>query len=110
MVPCVEAALSSARLDKFEGSVRGQTELVNGVLQILLDIVIEICGYLIWGLLEGILTAAGGFVGGIIIGLIISTILFCCLSSAWVAGWASCGAMFLSVCLGIMVEAASGTK
>lgn len=90
--------------------MEGLAELAGGVLQILLELFIEICGYLIWGRLEGILTAAGGFVGGIIIGFIISIILFCCLSSAWVAWWASCGAMFVSVCLGIMIEAAGGTK
>ncbi len=71
------------------------------------EFLLEIVGYLIWGILECILTAAGGFFGGFIIGFIISVILFCCLSSAWVALWWSCGVMVGSMLLGVLFEAAN---
>lgn len=85
-------------------------ELAVGILEILLQFVLEVVGYLIWGILDAFFTKAGGFVGGLLIGILISIILFCSLSSTSLAFWWSCGAMFLSVGLGLVIEAARESK
>ncbi len=85
-------------------------ELVVGILEVLLQFVFEILGYLIWGLLDVLFTKAGGFLGGLLIGIIISIVLYCSLSSTSHAFWWSCGAMVGGIGLGVLVEAARESK
>ena len=81
-------------------------ELAVGILEILLQFVFEMLGYLIWGLLDVLFTKAGGFLGGLLIGIVISIVLYCSLSSTSHAFWWSCGAMGVSIGLGLLVQAA----
>ena len=81
-------------------------EVAMGILEIVLQVLLEGVGYLLWGTLDAVFTKAGGFLGGLMIGSVISFFLFCTLSSTWAATWWSCGVLVLSIGLGLLVEAA----
>lgn len=84
--------------------------LVVGILEVLVQFVIEVAGYLIWGILEAMMTKAGGLLGGAFLGGAISIVIFCCHSSIWLATCWSCGVMVSAIGLGLLIEAAGGMK
>ncbi|MES2789837.1 MAG: hypothetical protein V4719_09455 [Planctomycetota bacterium] len=79
-------------------------------MEVVLQLFIEVFGYIIWGILEAVLTKAGGFLGGLLVGGTISIVLFWCLSSFWIAALASCGTLVVTVVMGLLIESAGATQ
>lgn len=85
-------------------------EIIAIFVGFIVQVLLELLGYLIWWTLELVGAGANATFIGVVIGIVASICLFGYMQSTILAGLASTLVMVLSIGLGVLIDSASGTK